>query len=263
MLENTTHSAGNFAVYPSLRDRVTLVTGGGSGIGASMVEHFAAQGARVAFFDIDRAASEQLVSELAGRTAHAPLFIRCDLTDIDALRAGTAAVERQLGPVRVLINNAANDDRHRFAEMTPAYWDERMAVNLKHQFFTAQAVTPGMAAAGGGAIVNMSSVAWMIPNSDMPAYVVAKAGVVGLTRTMAHQFGPSNIRVNCILPGAIATERQRRLWLTPEYIEGVLARQVLKRLLEPCEVARLALFLASDDSSGMTAQSYIIDAGVV
>jgi D-xylose 1-dehydrogenase len=183
-------------------------------------------------------------------------------SDIDALRAAVAGIEEQMGAVRVLVNNAANDDRHRFEDVTPEYWDERLAVNLKHQFFAAQAVAPAMSAAGGGSVVNMSSLAWVIPNSGMPVYSVAKAGIMGLTRTLAAQLGAANIRVNCVLPGAITTERQRRLWLTPKYVENILSRQILKRLLEPEEVARLVLFLASDDSSGMTGHGYVVDGGV-
>ncbi len=250
-----------FATYPSLRERVVLITGGGSGIGASIVEHFALQGAKVAFLEILAECSEELVKSLSGRCPYPPLFVRCDLTDIAALRAAIAEVEGRLGAVRVLVNNAANDDRHKFADVTPEYWDERMAVNLRHHFFTIQAVAPRMAEAGGGSIINMSSISWMIPSTGLPAYVTAKAGIVGLTRTMAHELGPANIRVNSILPGAILTERQRRLWFTPEYNAEVLAAQALKRNLVPEDVARLILFLAADDSDAITNQSYIVDGG--
>lgn len=252
-----------FASYPSLRERAVLITGGGSGIGASMVEHFALQGARVAFLDIDSGSSEALVADLSGRSEHAPLFVPCDLRDVAALRKAIAEIEARLGAVRVLVNNAASDDRHRFADVTPEYWDERMATNLRHHFFAIQAVAPRMAEAGGGSIVNMSSIAWMIPSTGLPAYVTAKAGIAGLTRTMAHELGPSNIRVNCVLPGAIATERQRRLWFTPEYTREILSAQALKRTLVPEDVARLVLFLAADDSEGITNQSYVVDGGWV
>ena len=252
-----------FATYPSLRDRVVLITGGGSGIGASLVEHFALQGARVAFFDIDRDSSLNLADELAARAPHPPLFLTCDLKDIAATRAAVAEVERQLGGVRVLVNNAARDDRHQFVEVTPEYWDENMAVNLRHQFFMAQAVSPGMIAAGGGSIVNMSSIAWKIPETGMPVYVAAKAAVVGLTRTLAKELGRSNIRVNCVLPGAILTERQLKLWLNPQNMEQILANQCWKRHLVPADVARLILFLAADDSESITAQSHVIDGGWV
>jgi NAD(P)-dependent dehydrogenase (short-subunit alcohol dehydrogenase family) len=179
------------------------------------------------------------------------------------LKTAIAQIESQLGPVRVLVNNAASDDRHNFAEVTPEYWDERMAVNLRHQFFTTQAVAPGMAAARGGSIINMSSIAWMIPSTGLPAYVTAKAGIVGMTRTLARELGASNIRVNCVLPGAIMTERQRRLWMTPAYAAEIMQRQSLKRELLPEDVARLVLFLAADDSAAITGQSYVIDGGWV
>jgi NAD(P)-dependent dehydrogenase (short-subunit alcohol dehydrogenase family) len=253
----------SFARYPSLRDVVVLVTGGASGIGAAMVEGFALQGARVAFLDVADEASAHLVAQLKPSSPHEPLFLHCNLLDIAALRTAVAQVELRLGPVRVLVNNAASDDRHKFAEVTPEYWDERMAVNLRHQFFATQAVAPGMAAAGGGSIINMSSIAWMIPSTGLPAYVTAKAGIVGLTRTLARELGEANIRVNCVLPGAIMTERQRRLWMTPAYKAEIMQRQSLKRELSPEDVARLVLFLASDDSSGITNQSYVIDGGWV
>ena len=254
---------GRFAQYPSLRDLVVLITGGGSGIGAAMVEHFALQGARVAFLDVADESATKLVSDLNTRCAHCPVFLHCDLTDITALRAAVAQVESQLGPVRVLVNNAANDDRHKFADVTPEYWDARMNVNLRHQFFATQAVAPGMTSAGGGSIINMSSIAWMIPSTGLPAYITAKAGIYGMTRTLARELGAANIRVNCVLPGGIMTERQRRLWMTPEYLAEILAHQSLKRELVPEDVARLVLFLASDDSSAITGQGYVVDGGWV
>jgi NAD(P)-dependent dehydrogenase (short-subunit alcohol dehydrogenase family) len=253
----------NFAVYPSLRDRGVMITGGGSGIGAAMVELFAAQGSRVGFVDIASEPSERLVQSLAGRCAHTPVFQHCDLTDIKDLRAGVAELESRLGGIHVLVNNAANDDRHTSEEVTPEYWDNRMNVNLRHQFFATQAVAPGMKAAGGGSIVNMSSIAWMIPSTGIPIYVVAKSAVMGLTRTMAKELGSAGIRVNAVLPGAINTERQIRLWRTPEYDEEVLRHQSLKRKLMPDDVARLVLFLAADDSSGITSQAHIVDGGWV
>jgi len=252
-----------FASYPSLRERVVLVTGGGSGIGSSIVEHFALQGARVAFLDIAAEESERLVRSLAPWCAYAPTFVYCDLTDITALRSAVATVETRLGAVGVLVNNAANDDRHRYEAVTPEYWDRCMAVNLRHHFFAIQAVVPRMAEAGGGSIINMSSIAWMIPSTGQPGYVTAKAAIVGLTRAMAHELAPINIRVNSILPGAIVTERQQRLWLTPEYTAEILARQAVKRSLVPADVARLVLFLASTDSQAITNQSFIVDGGWV
>jgi NAD(P)-dependent dehydrogenase (short-subunit alcohol dehydrogenase family) len=254
---------GPFAVYPSLRERVVVVTGGASGIGAAMVEAFASNGARVAFLDMQQEAGEQLVQRLRDTSAHAPDFARCDLTDIAALQEAFAKIAERLGPVEVLINNAGNDTRHSIEDVTSEFWDRTLAVNLKHQFFAAQAVIPGMRRLGRGSIINMSSIAWMIPSTNVPVYVTAKAAIVGMTRTLAHEVGKDNIRVNCILPGAIATDRQQRLWFTPEYQAEILAAQALKRLIEPEEVARLALFLAADDSAAITNQSYVIDGGWV
>ncbi|HUN98204.1 MAG TPA: SDR family NAD(P)-dependent oxidoreductase [Bradyrhizobium sp.] len=254
-------SAGPFAVYPSLRDRVVVITGGASGIGAAMVEAFAANGARVAFLDLEQESGEQLVRKLGATATHVSAFIPCDLSDITALQDAFAKIVQDLGPVEVLINNAGNDTRHFIDEVTPEFWDRTLAVNLRHQFFAAQAVIPGMRQLRRGSIINMSSIAWIIPSTNVPVYVTAKAAIVGMTRTLAHELGKDNIRVNCILPGAIATERQKRLWLTPEYQEEILAAQALKRLIEPEEVARLALFLAADDSAGITNQSYVIDGG--
>jgi len=250
-----------FASYPSLAARSVLITGGGSGIGAALVEQFALQGARVAFLDVAEQASKELVEALAARCTYPPVFQYCDLTDIVALREAVAAVASTCGTPRVLVNNAGSDDRHAFAEVTPEYWDQRIAVNLKHQFFAAQAVAPGMKDAGGGAIVNMSSIAWMIPSGSLSVYTTAKAAIVGMTRSLAHELGGAGIRVNCVLPGAILTERQRRLWMSPEYEREVLSRQCIKRHILPEEVARLVLFLAADDSEAMTNQNYIIDGG--
>jgi NAD(P)-dependent dehydrogenase (short-subunit alcohol dehydrogenase family) len=248
------------AQYPSLHDQVVLITGGASGIGASMVEQFALQGAKVALVDVDDQCAAKLKAELS---PHSLLCLHCDLTDTGMVRKAVAEIEEKLGPVRVLVNNAARDDRHKFEEVTPEYWDERIAVNLRHQFFVTQAVVPGMKKAGGGSIINMSSIAWMIPSTGLPVYVVAKAGIVGLTRTLAKELGAENIRVNCISPGAIMTERQRRLWMTPEYVAEIMQRQSLKRELLPEDVARLALFLGSDDSSAITGQNFVIDGGWV
>jgi NAD(P)-dependent dehydrogenase (short-subunit alcohol dehydrogenase family) len=253
----------SFARYPSLRDVVVVVTGGASGIGAAMVEEFALQQARIAFVDVSEDCGRSLVQRLASRNLAPPEFFPCDLTRIEDLRSTMARIEAQHGGIRVLVNNAANDDRHPFAEVTPEYWDDRMNVNLRHHFFAIQAVAAGMARRGGGSIINMSSISWMIPSTGLPAYVTAKAGIVGLTRTLARELGSSNIRVNSISPGAIMTERQRRLWITPEYLERVLRNQALKRELVPQDVARLVLFLASDDSSAITGQNFVIDGGWV
>ncbi len=246
-----------FASYPSLQNRTVLITGGASGIGAFVVSHFAAQGSRVAFLDIAGEPARALQTQLAQPT----LFLPCDLTDIEALQSAIAEAAAQLGPIGVLINNAGSDTRHRFDEVTPAFFDERLAVNLRHQFFAAQAVAPGMKALGRGSIINMSSISWMIPGENVSVYNIAKAGIVGLTRSLARELGPANIRVNTVLPGAILTERQQRLWMSPAYEAEILTRQCLKRTLFPEEVARLVLFLAADDSAAMTNQSYIIDGG--
>lgn len=250
-----------FAEYPSLRDVAVFITGGATGIGAAMVDAFARQGPRVAFLDVDDQNACLLIDSLQARVAHVPIFLRCDLRNIAALQASVAEVEEKLGSIRVLVNNAANDDRHRFAEVTPEYWDERMAVNLRHHFFAAQAVAPGMKNAGGGSIINMSSIAWMIPSTGLPAYVTAKAGIVGLTRTLSKELGAANIRVNAISPGAVMTERQKRLWMTPEYSAEIMSNQSLKRELLSEDVARLVLFLASDESSMITGQNFVIDGG--
>ena len=252
-----------WAVYPSLEGKSVFVSGGGSGIGASIVEHFCAQGSKVAFCDIDQKASLALVETITGRGDPGPVFKPCDIRDIAQLRAAIEAAAAEIGPIAVLINNAARDDRHGFETVTPEYWDERFAVNLKHQFFAAQAVYPMMQAAGGGSIVNFGSTSWMVGQGGMPAYTTAKSAVAGLTRSLARDFGPANIRVNCIAPGWIMTERQKSMWLTPEGEKQLMERQCLKRKLEPSEMARIALFLAADDSSAMTNQTYVADGGWV
>jgi len=252
-----------YASYPSLEGRVVLVTGGGSGIGASVVEHLCAQRARVAFVDIAREPSEALVARVRASGDPAPVFIACDLRDIAALRAAVAAARVDLGPIRVLVNNAAHDERHSIESVTPEYWDDRFAVNLRHQFFAAQAVVPEMAAAGGGSIINFGSTSWMVGQGGMPAYLSAKAAVAGLTRALARDLGPRNIRVNSIVPGWIMTERQIALWLTPEGEQELLRRQCLKRKLWPEDIARVVLFLAADDSDACTNQSYVVDGGWV
>ena len=252
-----------YAVYPSLKDRVVFVTGGGSGIGAAIVEHFCAQGAKVAFVDIDAESSEMLAEEIAAKGDPEPLFLACDLRDIAQLQDRIGQAAEQLGAIRVLVNNAAHDERHPLDEVTAAYWDDRMAVNLRHQFFAAQAVHKGMAVAGGGSIINMGSTTWLAGQGGMAGYSAAKSAIVGLTRSLARDLGPMNIRVNSILPGWIMTERQQRLWLTPEGEQELMTRQCLKRKLYPEDVARPVLFLASDDSAACTAQNYIVDGGWV
>ena len=256
-------SAGGAARYPSLRDRAVLVTGGAAGIGAAIVEHFADQGARAGFLDVADDEARALVARLAPAVRHPPLYAHCDLTDIAALRAAIASLAARTGAFRVLVNNAGNDDRHAFETVTPAYWDERMAVNLRHQFFAAQAVHPAMRDAGGGAIVNLSSTSWTIGEGGYAAYTTAKAGVIGLTRSLARDMGPDNIRVNAILPGWIVTERQAALWLTPEAEREWQQRQTLPRRLVPDDVARVALFAASDDAGAITAHGFVVDGGYV
>jgi NAD(P)-dependent dehydrogenase (short-subunit alcohol dehydrogenase family) len=252
-----------FARYPSLEGRVVLVTGGATGIGESIVTHFARQGSLVAFFDIQDEAGRRLSESLAGEGCNAPLYVHCDLTDVEALRRGVDEVIAAFGTVDVLVNNAANDQRHTIEAVTPEYWDKSMAVNLRPQFFMIQAVLPAMRKAGRGSIINMSSISWMIPSTGLPLYITAKAAIVGMTRTLAHELGPEGIRVNAVLPGAIATEKQKRLVYTPQYKTEIMASQALKRDIEPEDVARLVLFLAADDSSAITNQSYIVDGGWV
>jgi NAD(P)-dependent dehydrogenase (short-subunit alcohol dehydrogenase family) len=252
-----------YATYPSLKERVVLITGGATGIGASVVAHFARQGSRVTFVDVQDEPAQQLVDSLASEGCPKPHYIHCDITDLDALKAAVHQVLATHATIDVLVNNAANDQRHSIEEVTPDFWEHSLATNLRPHFFTIQTVLPAMRKAGRGSIINMSSIAWMIPNLNMPIYNTAKAAIVGLTRAFAHECGASNIRVNAVLPGAIATERQRRLWYTPEYLENIRSRQALPHQIEPEEVARLILFLAADDSSAITNQSYVVDAGFV
>jgi D-xylose 1-dehydrogenase len=249
------------AIYPSLKDRTVLVTGGGSGIGEAIVRQFVGQGSRVGFIDIDIKASKQLLASLpADARVH---FEHADLRDIGALRQAIAGVREALGPITILVNNAGRDDRHSIEEVTPEYWDERIALNLKHQFFAAQAVAPEMAKAGGGAIVNLGSVSWVIGQGNMPCYTTAKSAVQGLTRALARDLGPKNVRVNSILPGWIMTQRQQDLWLTPEGEAELMQRQCLKRKLVPDDIARTVLFFSADDSGACTNQNYIVDGGWV
>ena len=253
----------DFATYPSLQDVAVLVTGGGSGIGASIVEHFCRQGSRVAFVDINEEASHALAARIEEAGHKSPLFFRCDLRNIPSLQMSIAAAADDLGAIRVLVNNAGHDERHAIDEVTPDYWDERIAVNLRHQFFAAQAVHKGMATAGGGAIVNMGSITWLIGQGGMPVYSTAKSAIVGLTRSLARDLGPDNIRVNSVLPGWIMTERQVTHWLTPEGEAELMRNQCLKWKLYPDDVARMVLFLTADDSKACTNQSYIVDGGWV
>jgi NAD(P)-dependent dehydrogenase (short-subunit alcohol dehydrogenase family) len=247
--------------YPSLRDRVIVVTGGASGIGEAIVEAFALQNSRVAFLDIQDAAADRLIHKIEATGFRPPIYFHCDLSDIAAIKASIEDILQRFNTVDVLVNNAGNDSRHSIEEVTPEYWDQAMAVNLKHHFFMSQAVVPSMKRASGGSIINMSSISWVIPSIGLPVYVAAKAAIVGLTRTLAHELGVHNIRVNCVMPGAIQTERQERLWFTEAYKAEILSRQALKRIIRPDEVARLVLFLAAEDSSSITNQSFVIDGG--
>jgi NAD(P)-dependent dehydrogenase (short-subunit alcohol dehydrogenase family) len=243
------------ASYPSLKGKRVAVTGGGSGIGAGLVHAFAQQGAEVVFLDVLEAESKTLVGNLSHATI-APRFIHCDLKDLAAVAKAFASI----GAVDVLINNAANDDRHALADITPAYWDERMAVNLRHLLFCAQAVVPGMQQRGGGAIINFGSISWHLGLPDLVLYETAKAGIEGMTRALARELGPSKIRVTCIVPGNVQTPRQLK-WYTPEGEAEIVAQQCLSERLEPAHVASLALFLASDDGRMCTGHEYWIDAG--
>lgn len=247
------------AIYPSLKGKTVFITGGAMGIGESFVEEFARQGSKVAFIDIAKEAGEKLKNRLQGDVWFKP----CDVTDIKALQQAIAAAAEALGPVTVLINNAAHDERHAWDKMTPDYWDQRVAVNIKHQFFAAQAVIPMMQKAGGGAIVNLGSTSWKIGQGGMAAYTASKSGVTGLTRSLARDLGPDNIRVNTISPGWIMTERQLKLWVTPEGEKKIMEHQCLKRKLYPIDIARMALFLASDEASACTNQDFTVDGGWV
>jgi len=250
-----------FARYPSLNGRVVLITGGASGIGEAIVEAFARQSARVAFLDVQKNAAEALVRRIREAGYTMPMFVECDLTDTAAAQTAVSRVAEALGDVEVLVNNAGNDTRHKVEEVTPELWDQLMAVNLKQQFFLAQSVITGMRKLGHGSIINLGSIAWAIPSTNVPVYATAKAAIVGMTRTLAHELGPHNIRVNCVMPGCIWTERQRRLWFTEEYKAQMLERQALKRPLQPYEAANLILFLAADDSSAITNQCHVADGG--
>lgn len=248
------------ARYPSLQDRHVLVTGGGSGIGAALVEAFARQGARVAFIDIDERGSRALAATLRD-VPHQPVFHHCDLRDLDGLAGVLDRIVADVGPIEILVNNAANDDRHSLEQITPEYWDDRIAVNLRHLLFCAQAVVPGMKAAGGGAIINFGSISWHLALPDLVLYQTAKAGIEGMTRALARDLGAHNIRVSCIVPGGIKTPRQMALWHDEEEEARILSQQCLKERVVPDDVAALALFLASEDARMCTGHEYFVDAG--
>jgi D-xylose 1-dehydrogenase len=252
------------ARFPSLADKTVLITGGATGIGAAFVEHFFDQGAKVAFFDIDTDAGEALADQLGADLADGqtrPMFLRVDLTDIDALRKGIADVRSAFGPIGVLVNNAANDKRHRIEDVTPEFYDAGIAVNIRHQFFAAQAVAEDMKQLGGGSIINLGSISWMLKQGNFPVYVTAKSAVQGMTRGLARDFGPFGIRVNTLVPGWVMTEKQKRLWLDDAGRRALKEGQCMEGELLPAHLARAALFLASDDSRMMTAQDMVIDGG--
>jgi NAD(P)-dependent dehydrogenase (short-subunit alcohol dehydrogenase family) len=248
------------AIYTDLEGKVVLVTGGGSGIGEAIVRRFAEQKCKVAFIDIARDASERLVRDLQDRGFDIR-FEHADLTDIGVLRSAVGRIRDALGPIQVLVNNAAHDERHPTPEVTPEYWDDRIAVNLKHQFFAAQDVAADMRQAGGGSIVNFGSVSWKLKQANLPVYETSKAAVQGLTRSLARELGPFRIRVNTLVPGWVMTEKQIRLWLTEEGKAELARSQCINEQLQPQQIAHMALFLAADDSAMCTAQEFVVDGG--
>jgi NAD(P)-dependent dehydrogenase (short-subunit alcohol dehydrogenase family) len=255
-----TQQALVYATYPDLAGKRVVITGGGSGIGAELVAAFAAQGARVWFLDIAEEAGRELEHALGGEVG-APRFLKCDLTDLDALKAAFAAIEEEAGAVDVLLNNAANDNRHEIEAVTPAYWEDRMAVNLRHKFFCSQAVIPGMKRQGHGVILNFGSISWHLASSQLNLYMTAKAGIEGMTRGFARDLGKHGIRANTVVPGAVRTPRQQALWHTPEEEARILAGQCLPERVEMQDVAALALFLASDNGRRCSGREYFVDAG--
>ncbi|SDP83690.1 SDR family oxidoreductase [Phyllobacterium sp. OV277] len=249
------------AIFPDLKNRSILITGGGSGIGAALTEGFVRQGSRVAFVDIADDASHALVERLDKEYGNKPLYLNTDLRDIEALRAAVAKAIVAHGPVTVLVNNAAWDDRHDIDDVTVEYWDKNQSINLRPQFFAAQAVAPGMRQSGGGSIVNFTSTSFMINQGNFPSYTAAKAGIIGLTKGLAGRLGPENIRVNAIAPGWVITERQRELWVTDDSLKAHIDKQVLKEEIQPGDMVGPCLFLASDAARMLTAQTLIVDGG--
>ncbi|MES3020269.1 MAG: SDR family oxidoreductase [Pseudomonadota bacterium] len=249
-----------YANYPCLENKRVVITGGGSGIGATIVEAFALQGAQVSFIDIADQSGRELEAQLSAMR-HPAVFYRCDLTDLDALKATFDTIAQGSGPVDILINNAANDTRHTIDDVSPTSWDTSIAVNLRHQFFCAQAVAPAMREAGGGVILNLGSISWHLALPELTLYMTAKAAIEGMTRGMARDLGPAQIRVNSIIPGAVRTPRQTMLWHTPEEETRILSGQCLKQRVEMADVAALALFLASSNAARCTGRDYFVDAG--
>lgn len=248
----------NEAVYPSLNNKVVVITGGGSGIGEAITRSFIKQGAKVAFLDFNEKDSIKLINDLNTDNLH---FEFCDLRDIEQLKNSIKKISSKFGPIQILVNNAARDDRHSLQSVTSEYFDERIATNLKHQLFASQAVVSDMEKNGGGAIINMGSTSWMIGQGGMPCYTTAKSAIQGLTRGLARDLGPKNIRVNCVVPGWIMTERQVDMWLTPESEKELMDRQCIKRKLFPKDIARFVLFMASDEASACSNQSFVVDGG--
>ena len=249
------------AIYPGLAGKTVFITGGGSGIGAAHTAAFAGQKANVAFVDIAEAESRALAAKVAAETGNDPLFVPCDIRDISALQSAIERTRSEFGDIAILVNNAAHDQRHQIEDVTVEFWDDRMAVNLRPMFFTCQAVLPQMKRLGGGSIVNFGSISWMVAHGNFPAYATAKAAVHGLTRTLARDMGPFAIRVNSVSPGWVMTERQIKLWLTPEADAERARVQCLKARIMPEDVADMVLFLASDAAAKITAQDFIVDAG--
>ena len=249
-------------LYPSLRGRVVFISGGSSGIGAELVRHFAVQGSTVAFCGTRANGGDELIADIKAQGQPEPIYAACDVRDAHAYQALLRSVIERAGPIRVLVNNAGRDDRHALEDVTPEFWDDRLALNLKHYFFAIQAVAPGMAQAGGGSVINMGSVSWMRGRPNLAGYTTAKAGILGLTRTLARELGARNIRVNAVVPGAIVTERQTTLHRDAAADQAFLDAQCLKIRLDAGHVARVTLFMAADDSDGMTGQHVLVDAGI-
>jgi len=251
------------AIYPSLENKIVLITGGASGIGESIVEHFIMQKSKVVFLDIEDQLAENLINKIYKKYSSKPTYLKCDLKNTNQLKEKINEVSSQIGKISILVNNAANDERHDIDSVTPEYWDDRININLKHYFFASQAVYRDMKDLGKGAIVNIGSFSWMKGIGGMSCYTTAKSAIMGLTRSLARDFGVYNIRVNCVVPGWIITERQKKLWLTPEIEKKQIEDQCIKRMLQPDDISKTVLFFASEQSSGCTAQNYIVDGGIV
>ena len=251
------------AIYPSLKDKVVLITGGASGIGSSIVEHFCIQQSKVVFLDINDKEAKEVIKFNSSKYSNEPIYYNCDLTDTEKLISTINKIGSDIGGVSILINSAAHDERHEMDSVTSEYWDNRMNANIKHFFFASQTCSKMMKNNGGGTIVNIGSFSWMMGIGGMICYTTAKSAVSGLTRSLARELGEYNIRVNCVVPGWIMTKRQLDLWVTPEVKKQQLEKQCLKRLLEPNEIAKAILFFASEDSSATSAQNFVFDGGIV